>query len=202
MRNLKIEVRNDSVTIDGYVNAVERLSRPIKDARGEYREMIKAGAFQRALDKAENVYVLLDHDETRQLASVKEKNADLYEDNIGLRAKVVITDSEVIEKARQGKLRGWSFGFISQSDEFKKSDDCEIRVVSELDLFEVSLIDDRALPCYVGTSVETRTDGEYLVEKRGGKFEKVEIIDTPEKADYKEFENRLKNLKIMQNGGK
>ena len=42
---------------------------------------------------------------------------ELYEDNIGLRAIVEITDSDVIEKAKKKKLRGWSFGFSCNKDE-------------------------------------------------------------------------------------
>ena len=42
----KVEIRNDSVHIDGYVNAVERDSKVLRDDRGEFIEKVKAGAFQ------------------------------------------------------------------------------------------------------------------------------------------------------------
>ena len=52
-----------------------------------------------------------------------ETNLTLYEDNIGLRAEAEITDPEVIEKAKNKKLRGWSFGFKERdaSEEETKS---------------------------------------------------------------------------------
>ena len=109
---MKVEIRNNKIIIDGYVNAVERESKVLYDTRGEFIEKIRAGVFQKALERADNVKVLLDHEKDRELADTKSGKAKLYEDNIGLRAIVEIDDSEVIEKARSNKLRGWSFGFL------------------------------------------------------------------------------------------
>ena len=72
------------------------------------------GTFQRAIDRADEVKILLNHDYSRNLGSTK-TNLKLYEDNIGLRAIAEITDAEVIQKAKEGKLRGWSFGFIERA---------------------------------------------------------------------------------------
>ena len=100
---MRVEVRNNSVLIDGYVNAVERESKVLYDTRGEFIEKIRAGVFQRALERADNVRVLLDHEQDRELADTKSGKAKLYEDNIGLRAIVQIDDAEVIQKAKENK---------------------------------------------------------------------------------------------------
>lgn len=42
---MKIEVRNGAVTIEGYVNVTERLSKPIRDVRGNFLEKVQSGAF-------------------------------------------------------------------------------------------------------------------------------------------------------------
>ena len=53
---MRIEIRNDSVLIDGYVNAVARDSRPMLSEYGEkFVEQISPKAFQRAIDKNEDV---------------------------------------------------------------------------------------------------------------------------------------------------
>ena len=39
---MKVEVRNDKIIIDGYVNAVERESKVLYDTRGEFIEKIRA----------------------------------------------------------------------------------------------------------------------------------------------------------------
>ena len=201
---MKVEVRNDKIIIDGYVNAVERESKVLYDTRGEFIEKIRAGVFQKALERADNVRVLLDHEQDRELADTKSGKAKLYEDNIGLRAIVEIDDSEVIEKAKKNKLRGWSFGFFCNKEDRKTNEDgIEERVVRDLDLLEVSIIDDRKYPAYIGTSIEMRDDEKKIVEYRNAEFDKIEIKDEPEqlpkeeveKIDYSEYEERLRKVK-------
>ena len=201
---MKVEVRNDKIIIDGYVNAVERESKVLYDTRGEFIEKIRAGVFQKALERADNVRVLLDHEQDRELADTKSGKAKLYEDNIGLRAIVEIDDSEVIEKAKKNKLRGWSFGFFCNKEDRKTNKDgIEERVVRDLDLLEVSIIDDRKYPAYIGTSIEMRDDEKKIVEYRNADFDNVEIKDVPEqlpkeeveKIDYSEYEERLRKVK-------
>ena len=108
---MKIQIREDSVTIEGYVNAVERASKPLYSRLGRFVEKICAGAFNRALNRAEDVRILLNHDWQRDLGGIKDGNLELEEDNIGLHARATITDPEVIKDARNGDLVGWSFGF-------------------------------------------------------------------------------------------
>ena len=201
---MKVEVRNDKIIIDGYVNAVERESKVLYDTRGEFIEKIRAGVFQKALERADNVRVLLDHEQDRELADTRSGKAKLYEDNIGLRAIVEIDDSEVIDKAKKNKLRGWSFGFFCNKEDRKTNEDgIEERVVRDLDLLEVSIIDDRKYPAYIGTSIEMRDDEKKIVEYRNADFDNVEIKDVPEqlpkeeveKIDYSEYEERLRKVK-------
>lgn len=201
---MKVEVRNDKIIIDGYVNAVERESKVLYDTRGEFIEKIRAGVFQKALERADNVRVLLDHEQDRELADTKSGKAKLYEDNIGLRAIVEIDDLEVIEKAKKNKLRGWSFGFFCNKEDRKTNEDgIEERIVRDLDLLEVSIIDDRKYPAYIGTSIEMRDDEKKIVEYRNAEFDKIEIKDEPEqlpkeeveKIDYSEYEERLRKVK-------
>jgi HK97 family phage prohead protease len=167
---MKVEVRNDSVVISGYVNAVERWSKPLRaNLRGmmlRFIEKIKAGAFKNALKRNDNVKVLLNHNSDRELANTKDGTAILEEDNIGLRAEVTITDAEVVEKARKNKLVGWSFGFYSNSDDVDESGSIATRTVNDMDLVEVSILDDTKSPAYYGTSVETRSEDGAVIEIR------------------------------------
>ena len=173
---MKVEIRNDSVFISGYVNAVERLSKPIRETlHGKIRsfvERIKAGVFRKALKRNDNVLVLLNHDTTRVLASTKDGNAILEEDNIGLKAEITITDKEVVQKAREGKLSGWSFGFVANDDEItnEANNPHDIRTVTDLELLEVSILDETKAPAYYGTSIESREGGAKVVEIRAENF--------------------------------
>lgn len=175
---MKVEVRDDSVLITGYVNAIERFSKPITESlHGKIRtfiERIKAGVFRTALKRNDDVKVLLNHDKNRELATTKDGTAKLEEDNIGLRAEVTITDKEVIEKAKNNKLVGWSFGFYSNSDELGTEGKSETRTITDLDLMEVSILDDTKSPAYYGTSIEARAEKEKNMEYRAT-IEEIEI---------------------------
>lgn len=107
---MNIEIRADGAHISGYVNVTEKKSRPVITPHGKVIEEIEPRAFQGAIDRAGNITVSVDHDSTHIYASTEDKTLTLYEDNIGLHADVLITDKDIIELAKNGKIRGWSFG--------------------------------------------------------------------------------------------
>lgn len=204
---MKIEIREDSVFISGYVNAIERYSKPIKESlRGKVRtfiERIKAGVFKTALKRNDDVKVLLNHNHDRVLASTKDGSAKLEEDNIGLRAEVTITDKEVVEKARNNQLVGWSFGFYANNDELGTEGETETRTVTDLDLIEVSILDDTKSPAYYGTSIEARAEGERMLEYRATIEEiqedarkKHEEIYQKSEKEHKAIEEEVENARL------
>ena len=158
---MQIRVKGDSVEIEGYVNAVERKSRPLMSRMGQFIERICKGAFKRALARNDDVKLLLNHDEGRVLGGTKEGNLELMEDNIGLHARAVINDAEVAQKARNGDLVGWSFGFNDVKDGVENKRDengFPLRDVKDLDLQEVSILDRSKTPAYDGTLVAVRSE--------------------------------------------
>lgn len=197
IRKMKVEIREDSVLIDGYVNAVERDSKVLHNAKGPFVEKIKAGAFQRSLDRAKrtgyNVKVLLNHDYSKELTSTRDATTKIYEDNIGLRCKCEIRDADVVKKAREGKLTGWSFGFLPIRDSWEMENEMSHRELRELELKEVSILDDRKVPAYSGTSIETRDDD--LIEVRAME-DTVETVATSQQNDrnYK-YRNRILQIR-------
>lgn len=194
---MRIEIRNDSVLIDGYVNAVGRDSRPMRDRKtGErFVEQIVPGAFERAL-KQNEVDLLLNHDGTRKLGSTQ-TNLQLFEDNIGLRAIAEITDPEVIQEAREKKLRGWSFGFYERdASEEELTNGMKRRYVEEMQLQEVSIIDHRKMPCYEGTSIEVRAEGKEVItsEPLESMATYVEEKNNRSEVDYSSYKKRINKL--------
>lgn len=152
-----IRVKDNSVEINGYVNAVERLSKPLSDRIGTFVERVKVGAFKRALERADDVRILLNHEWARDLGGTKDGNLELYEDAIGLHARATITDEEVVKQARNGELVGWSFGFTDRDVEQGEENGLVVRNVKDLDLYEVSLINRSKVPAYDGTLVAVRS---------------------------------------------
>lgn len=199
---MKIQIRNDSVHISGYVNAVDRFSRTINDPEGRYVEKIKPGAFQNAIDRASDIGVMLNHN--RDLTSVRKGGITLKEDNIGLFFDGEIKDSEVIERAKNKELVGWSFGFFKRKFEDQKCDRSDAdfeRTIDEMDLIEVSIIDKRFQPCYPATSIQARADCEESIILRSEESD-TEYIDETEKKDFSKekalLEIRKRRLNIKK----
>jgi len=159
---VKVKIRADSVEIEGYVNAVGRDSRKLVDEYGyPFIEQIQPGTFGRALtsaaEKDQEILMLLDHDNNHVIGGTN-SNLELEEDSIGLHARAVVTDAETIRAAQEKRLSGWSFGFRMLDFDPTYERGCDKRVVTELDLVEVSVIDDRMTPAYAGTSIHARAD--------------------------------------------
>lgn len=195
---MRIEVRNNKVLIDGYVNAVDRYSKPLNSILGKFIEKIVPGCFKRAIEENSNIKVLLNHDQLRELANTENGTAKLFEDNIGLRAIVEIDDPEVVDKAKKGLLKGWSFGFKDKKvNRSKNEEGLYVRDVVDMYLREVSIIDDRKTPAYYGTSIEMRDDDDEVINYRCEEFEERDLY-VEEDSKNKQFIERLKKLK----GGK
>lgn len=188
---MKIEIRSDSVLISGYVNATEKKSRPVITPHGRVVEVIEPRAFEGAIDRAGNITVTVDHDSTHVYASTEGGTLKLYEDNIGLHAETVITDPTVIELAKKGKIKGWSFGMYNVVDQLEaRADDLPLRRIKSLDIDHVTLVVKKT-PCYSATSVEVRAEGEIDIETRT-----VDITSAENKKDLNaDFRARFEKLK-------
>lgn len=181
---MKINIRQDNIEVEGYVNAVERNSKPLNSRMGQFIERICKGAFDNAIKRNDDIHILLNHDWGRDLGSTKQGNLELAEDNIGLKARAIITDADVIESARNGDLVGWSFGFQDRDVEQKTIDGMPTRAVKDLDLFEVSILDRTHTPAYEGTLITARNDGGEVQFKGEELLDKIEIIE--EKTETRE----------------
>ncbi|MDF9627094.1 HK97 family phage prohead protease [Bacillus cereus] len=187
---MKIEVRGNQVILDGYVNVVDRESRMLPSPRGYFKERIVPKTFEKALKKAKNVDLLFNHNKNRKLGSIENGNLELYEDNIGLRAIATVTDEQVIEKAKNKELRGWSFGFVSEKDAWEEGEaGVQKRSIEELELLEVSILD--MTPAYVATSIETRGENTAMIEMRSEEA----AVKTVVEDDTEERNNLIKQIK-------
>jgi len=206
---MQIRVKGDSVEIDGYVNAIERKSRPLWSRMGQFVERICKGAFAKALERNDNVRILLNHNPERDLGGQKDGNLELKEDSIGLHARATITDREVVEKAKNGQLVGWSFGFYDRDVLCGQDENgMPLRDVRDLDLEEVSLLDDTKTPAYDGTLVMVRADessvyyGETFADEIQIREESTEDEEVPKQQEtvekninYDEWDSLIKDMK-------
>lgn len=175
---MQIEIRENSIKLEGYVNVVKRNSRILnhKD-KGKFIEQIDVGAFKRALERAKDVKLLFNHKAERELGSIMKGNLKLKEDAIGLKVECEIADPEVVEYAKRNQLKGWSFGFKSLKEKWHDGfNDVKRRLVQELDLSEVSIL--TGTPAYYATSVEMRSysfeDEQYFYNKNLIRLKEIE----------------------------
>lgn len=175
------------------MNAIERNSKPLMSRVGQFIERICKGAFKKALKRNNDVHILLNHDWGRDLGSTKQGNLELEEDNIGLRVRACITDKDVIEKARNGELVGWSFGFQDREVENTIERGMPYRAVKDLDLAEVSILDKRKTPAYDGTLIMARDDTDEIHFRGEDFIDKVVVREEISKEDKKEEDNEMKN---------
>jgi len=197
---MQVRVREDSVEIEGYVNAVERDSKPLLSRVGQFIERICKGAFKKALKRNDDVHILLNHDWNRDLGSTKKGNLELEEDNIGLHARATITDLDVCKKARNGELVGWSFGFTDRDVENSIERGMPHRAVKDLNLAEVSILDRSKTPAYDGTLIMARSEDEQ-VHFRGEDFiDDVSISEEPQKESQNtvQSDDAQKNEEVVQ----
>lgn len=205
---MKIEIRSGAeVHVSGYVNAVERDSRVLPPemapgANSKFVERVSAGAFKRAIERNPNVRLYFNHE--REIGSVSGGQLRLREDNIGLYAKAVITDAEVVAAAKAGELRGWSFGFSGARSSWEDiGGDLKRRTLTDFDLSEASLL--TKTPAYVGTSVEMRSsepNGAPEIREVRGFSDEVQTVNnsgentenTPERA----FFSTQKQLELLK----
>lgn len=203
---MKIELRADGAHISGYVNVTEKKSRPIMTPNGVMVvEEIEPRAFDAALERAGNVTVTVDHDDTHIYASTNDGTLKMYEDNIGLHADVLVVDPNLIELAKKGKIRGWSFGMYNVQDEMEqRADDYPLRRIKSLDLDHLSLIVSK-YPAYSATSVELRATEQVEIEIRSVETPvRIKVDGPPEKPkfDNSAFRARVEAIKNHTYGGK
>ena len=196
---MKVEVRADGAHISGYVNVTEKKSRPVITPNGKVIEVIEARAFEKALERAGNITVTVDHDKTNIYASTEDGTLTMYEDSIGLHADVLIVDETLIEIAKKGKIKGWSFGMYNVKDETEeRANELPIRHVSSLDLDHLTLVVKKQ-PIYSATSVELRADESVDIEERAFEQEVKVSVETPnpkEPINYSKYENRIQEIKV------
>lgn len=204
---MEIRIKEDSVEIEGYVNAVERLSKPLLSRTGEFVERICKGAFTRALQRNDNVRLLYNHNWSRDLGGTKDGNVELSEDNIGLRIRATVKDAETVQEARRGNLVGFSFGFEDRDVDEHSENGMRTRDVKDMDLYEISILDRKKTPAYDGTLINVR-DAEGQQEKRiyfseifadeikiTGTTERREQTEDEKAPDYSEAEKIISEMK-------
>jgi len=148
---LRVDGGNGKPTIQGYAARFDSLS----DDLGGFRERVVRGAFARSIAE-DDIRVLWNHDSRIVLGRNRAGTLRLAEDQRGLLVTVKPPDwaDEHLETIRRGDVSGMSFGFRVVRDHWERDADGEVRVLEEVQLFEVSFA---TFPAYADTAVALRS---------------------------------------------
>lgn len=185
MKNIELRmnsfnvIENDDegkLIVSGYVNETGKQSHLLGNKK-KFKETIQKGAFTRALSKGNDIHFLAEHDENKILASTRNGSLTLKEDEKGLLMTAEISDTsygrDYHTLIKDGILRNMSFGFTVDKDKWRKlNDGTYTREVSELTLYEVSVV---TSPAYPQSSISARG------------LNVVEDIDIPQEVEERAY---------------
>lgn len=186
---------NGTLNLGGYINVTNRESEVLFSHRKRkyFKEVMCSGVFKRAIEKANEIPLLFEHNWDKKLASTDDKSLELYEDNIGLRFAAKIQNEEVYNLVKEGAINACSFGFRALNEKIEPINaKLEKRYVDSIELLEVSLVKN---PAYIGSLCETRSatqeqlEGLDLedLEERTEKLEEDEKEEDKDKNSEKEI---------------
>ncbi len=119
-----------------------------------FREKILPGAFDRALREQHDVRALVNHNPDKMLGRT-DRNLALSVDEIGLRMEMTplstATWEEALANVEAGLWTQMSFAFRVLGDEWKTVEGEVVREVSDLELYDVSIV---TYPAYSETEVQ------------------------------------------------
>jgi uncharacterized protein len=91
------------------------------DIGGQFTEVIKPGAFTRALAEKQNVRILWNHDAAKVLATTRAGTATVIQDNHGLFVQAQLDPNiswhiDAYRSIERGDVNGMSYGFVVDND--------------------------------------------------------------------------------------
>ncbi|MEM1346224.1 MAG: HK97 family phage prohead protease [Pseudomonadota bacterium] len=155
---IQLRMEGEAIAISGYAAVFDQRA-DIVPGPGGMAEVIRPGAFARALREGQDVDLLVAH-AGLPLARSSSGTLTLSEDATGLRIEATLDSADpdvarLAPKLRRGDLRHMSFGFRAVRQSWQQEEgDRMLRSLEDLDLREVSVV---ARPAYGGTSVALRS---------------------------------------------
>lgn len=150
-------------TLEGYAAKYDSET----EIGGWFREVIRPGAFTRALAEGQDVRALWGHDNRIVLGRRSAGTLEVNEDATGLKFRVVLPDTQAGRDAatsiKRGDVDGMSFGFRAVRERWTEEEGKpELRELLDLDLVEISPV---AFPAYPDTSVAKRCLETFRAER-------------------------------------
>jgi HK97 family phage prohead protease len=158
-----------------------------------FQEVIRPGAFDRALKEKQDVRALFNHDDNQVLGRSKSGTLRMSVDSKGLKYEIDPPDTQLgrdlVTSIRRGDIDGSSFAFIVRGQKWNETTKdgvtTYLREITDCDLMDVSPV---TYPAYEQTSVAVRTmfpDGEIEIPTPDPVEEKTSNDDWKERQELK-----------------
>lgn len=143
-------------------------------------DIIERGAFAKTLiDRQGRIAFCYQHDVWNPIGKIEE----IREDEKGLWIKVMISAAEddIQTKIKEGILKEMSIGYRTINSRSEMRDGQDVNVLSEIKLFEISLVTVAANPLAIVESMKSEADKESFIEKE---FDRLIAIVKNENINY------------------
>lgn len=178
----RVTLREDSGAFFGHAAVFNTLTDIGEPPSWGFREQIHPKAFDRAIKEGQDVRLFLNHNPDHVLARTAAGTMTLRTDSKGLVVEADLADTSVgrdvqISLAR-GDLSQMSFGFIVRGEEWKSKDGVDIRTITDVDLFDVSVV---SMPAYASTDASLRsiveaTHNELALQRQAAARARFELL--------------------------
>ncbi|QIM63039.1 peptidase [Pasteurellaceae bacterium Orientalotternb1] len=154
-----LEIRSAALSADAeskkLVGYVVQWNKERETLWGEYVERFAPNAFSDSLRSGKDVRALFEHDHTKLLGRTSSGTLKLEEDSTGLRFELVLPDTQLgrdlLVSVERGDIRGMSFGFRTNKNEWDFSVEPNLRTVQQAELVEITVT---SIPAYPDSSLE------------------------------------------------
>jgi len=196
MERRSMEVRELRTKDDGKIAGYASVFNEETTIGGMFREVIKPGAFTRAIKEKDDVRALWNHDPNYVLGRTKSGTLLLKEDERGLWIEVDPPNTQfaadLMESIRRGDVDSMSFAFTADDETWheRKDDDLALREINSTTLYDISAV---TYPAYSGTSVGLRS-AESIYQDHVNSLEAQEL---PEEDDADRSQQELDRARAV-----
>lgn len=139
---VRAQTKDGKTTLQGYAAVYDTRSLPIY---GMFYEIVRRGAFTRALKGEDDVCALIGHDETRVIGRNRSGTLKLSDDEKGLKFEIELPDTtqarDLATSIDRGDISQMSFGFRKIKDRWTEEQTADGLLVETRELLEVELFD-------------------------------------------------------------
>ena len=159
LREMQVDIHSDdNLVVEGIVNKPGEVSKVLYSRGKRFREVVKKGVFQKAINSATNIDYLAGHDTKQILASTSNGTLEIEEtdDGVVMRANIVDTSygRDAYALIKSGIIGHMSFGFKVIKNTWSTCEDgIPLRTIEDLELFEVSSLRN---PAYSQSTISAR----------------------------------------------